>query len=397
MKYLLSANTWDDAELQAIYDVCKSGRYTMGAKVREFELEFARFFGSKYAVMVNSGSSANLLAVAAQFYRQKNPLRPGDEVIVPAVSWSTTYYPLFQYGLRLRFVDIDIDSLNLDLDQVEAAITPQTRAIFAVNLLGAPNDFTRLRDICRRHGLLLLEDNCESMGAKFDGVFAGTFGVCGTFSTFFSHHICTMEGGVVVTDDEEIYHILVSLRAHGWTRELPDQNHVFNKSLDSFTDLYRFVLPGYNLRPLEMSGAVGLQQLQKLDGFLQTRRRNAEHLRAKLAHVEGIRLQKQIGEGSWFAFSFVLEGRLKGRRPEVIQELTRVGVETRPIVAGNFAKNPVLRYFQYSIHGDLPHANAIDSDGFYIGNHHVDLRLQIDEAASVLLNCTQQPVASGCK
>ena len=259
MRYPLASSTWNHREIEAIGSVLGSGRYTMGSRVKEFEEQFADHFGARHAVMVNSGSSANLLAVAAMRYRN-DALQPGQEVIVPSVSWGTTYYPLHQYGLRLNFVDVDLDTLNMDLDAVEEAITSGTRAIFAVNLLGAPNDFNRLREICAKWDLILLEDNCESMGATYDGKYAGTFGICGTFSTFFSHHICTMEGGVILTDDEEVFQIITSLRAHGWTRELPADSFVHKKSDDPFYETFRFVLPGYNVRPLEISAAAGLAQ-----------------------------------------------------------------------------------------------------------------------------------------
>jgi CDP-6-deoxy-D-xylo-4-hexulose-3-dehydrase len=257
----LATSTWDQAEYDALQNVIASGRFTMGPLVRRFEEQFAEAFGSKHAVMVNSGSSANLVAIAAAALDDRNRLEPGDEIIVPAVSWATTYYPIHQYGLTLRFVDIDPHTLNLDLDQVEAAIGPRTRGVFAVNLLGNPVDYARLAAICDAHDLLLWEDNCESLGATFEGKAAGTFGQMGTFSAFFSHHISTMEGGIVLTDDEKLSQMLTSLRAHGWTRELPVENHVHPKSGDEFDDLFRFVLPGYNVRPLEMSGALGIEQL----------------------------------------------------------------------------------------------------------------------------------------
>jgi CDP-6-deoxy-D-xylo-4-hexulose-3-dehydrase len=211
----LATSSWDDAEHDAMQRVIASGRFTMGPLVAQFERDFAAQFGSAHAVMVNSGSSANLVAIAAAVLNPEIDLNPGDEVLVPAVSWATTYYPLHQYGLKLRFVDIDIDTLNMDLDLAEQAITERTKAVFAVNLLGNPNDFDRLQKLCDDHGLLLLEDNCESLGATFNGRAAGTFGAMGTFSTFYSHHIATMEGGVVLTDDERLYQMLVSLRAHG--------------------------------------------------------------------------------------------------------------------------------------------------------------------------------------
>lgn len=376
MRYPLASSTWGGREIDDINSVLRSGRYTMGSRVKEFERRFADYFGARYAVMVNSGSSANLLAVAAMRYRQ-NALQPGDEVIVPSVSWGTTYFPIHQYGLKLRFVDVDLDTLNIDLDAVEEAITPKTRALFAVNILGAPNDFGRLTRICAGRNLVLLEDNCESMGAAYDGRYAGTFGVCGTFSLFFSHHICTMEGGVILTDDEELRQIVTSLRAHGWTRELPARSFIHNKSEDPFYETFRFVLPGYNVRPLEICGAVGLTQLDKLGGFLVARRQNARLFIELFGKLDYVRIQKPVGDSSWFGFSLILEGRLAGRRDRVVRRLTEAGVECRPIVAGNFTKNPVVRYFDYDIHGDLKNAAKVDADGFFIGNHHYDISEQL--------------------
>ncbi|WP_434428996.1 DegT/DnrJ/EryC1/StrS family aminotransferase [Aeromonas veronii] len=226
MKYSLASTTWDHAEYSALQRVIDSEMFTMGKEVAAFELDFAAFIGSKFAVMVNSGSSANLAMIAALMFRKEGGIKRGDEVIVPAVSWSTTYHPLQQYGLKLKFVDIDRDTLNFDLEQLAEAITENTRVILAVNLLGNPNDFNKINGLIKNKNILLLEDNCESLGATYCGKQAGTFGLMGTYSSFFSHHISTMEGGLVVTDDEELYHILLCVRAHGWTRNLPKFNHV---------------------------------------------------------------------------------------------------------------------------------------------------------------------------
>lgn len=382
--YPLATSTWDEAEYAALQRVIESGRFTMGPLVRRFESEFAEWVGSKYAVMVNSGSSANLLAVAAAVLDPEIDLNRGDEVIVPAVSWATTYYPLSQYGLTLRFVDIDLDTLNLDLDQVEAAIGPRTKAIFAVNLLGNPNDFTRLQAIAERNGLVLLEDNCESLGARDAGRAAGTVGIMGTFSAFFSHHISTMEGGLVVTDDERLYQILISLRAHGWTRELPEKNFVHDKTGDAFDDLFRFVLPGYNVRPLEMSGALGIEQLKKVPALVEGRRDNAAYFTERFSDLDTVRIQKETGESSWFGFSMVLEGALAGRRAEVVAALKDAGIESRPIVAGNFAKNPVLEYLDAVVPDALPNADKVDVDGLFVGNHHYPVRDGIDAIHRVI-------------
>ncbi|MDO8586176.1 MAG: DegT/DnrJ/EryC1/StrS family aminotransferase [Armatimonadota bacterium] len=388
MRYSLASSTWDDREIEAVDSVLRAGRYTMGPQVKEFERRFAEYFGARFAVMVNSGSSANLLAVAAMRYK-RNPLMPGDEVIVPAVSWGTTYYPVHQYGFKLRFVDVDLDTLNMDLDAVEEAITPRTRAIFAPNILGASNDFNRLREICADRNLVLLEDNCESMGAVYEGKYTGTFGVCGTFSTFFSHHMCTMEGGVVLTDDEELYQIIVSLRAHGWTRELPAKNFVRDKDDDPFREMYRFVLPGYNVRPLEVSAAIGIEQLDKLGGLLAARRRNARHFVELFGNLDYVRVQKPLGDSSWFGFSLILEGCLAGRREQVVKRLMEAGVECRPIVAGDFTKNPVIQYFDYEIHGDLKNAEKVDNDGFFVGNHHYDISEELSGLKELLETCAR--------
>ena len=384
-KFPLATATWGQEEQDAMQRVIASGMYTMGANVQAFERDFGQYVGSKYCVMVNSGSSAILLMVAALFYT-KNPklkLKRGDEVIVPAVSWSTTYYPLYQYGLKIKFVDIDLHTLNYDLEQLEKAVTDKTRAIMAVNLLGNPNDFGRIQQIIGKRDIVLMEDNCESMGAKYQGRDAGTFGVMGGFSSFFSHHISTMEGGLIVTDDEELYQILLSLRAHGWTRNLPKQNLVCSdKSDDPFEESFRFVLPGYNVRPLEIEGALGVEQVKRLPALIEQRRKNGKLLQAALANHPDIIIQQEIGESSWFGFSLVIRPGSKLTRKALVVKLNELGFECRPIVAGNFAKNEVVKYFDSEVHGTLKNAEHIDQNGLFVGNHHYP----IPEAFTALAN-----------
>ncbi|MES2948363.1 MAG: DegT/DnrJ/EryC1/StrS family aminotransferase [Pseudomonadota bacterium] len=373
VKFPLATASWGQEELDAIQRVIASGMFTMGANVLAFEQAFAQYAGSRHCVMVNSGSSANLLMVAALFYTQnpKLKLQRGDEVIVPAVSWSTTYYPLHQYGLKIKFVDIDLHTLNYDLDQLEAAVTDKTRAIMAVNLLGNPNDFDRISTIIGGRNIVLMEDNCESMGATHHGKQAGTFGVMGTFSSFFSHHISTMEGGMIVTDDEELYQILLSIRAHGWTRNLPKQNLVCSdKSDDPFEESFRFVLPGYNVRPLEMEGAIGIEQVKRLPTIVSERRKNGKLLQSGLGAHPDVLIQKEIGESSWFGFSLVIRPGSPLTRKALVARLQGLGFECRPIVAGNFAKNEVVKYFDSEVHGMLTNAEHIDRNGLFVGNHH---------------------------
>ncbi|EFF7415148.1 DegT/DnrJ/EryC1/StrS family aminotransferase [Escherichia coli] len=384
--YPLASNTWDEYEYAAIQSVIDSKMFTMGKKVELYEKNFADFFGSKYAVMVSSGSTANLLMIAALFFTNKPKLKRGDEIIVPAVSWSTTYYPLQQYGLKVKFVDINKETLNIDIDSLKNAISDKTKAILTVNLLGNPNDFAKINEVINNRDIILLEDNCESMGAVFQNKQAGTFGVMGTFSSFYSHHIATMEGGCVVTDDEELYHVLLCLRAHGWTRNLPKENMVTGtKSDDIFEESFKFVLPGYNVRPLEMSGAIGIEQLKKLPGFISTRRSNAQYFVDKFKDHPFLDIQKEVGESSWFGFSFVIKEGAAIERKSLVNNLISAGIECRPIVTGNFLKNErVLSYFDYSVHDTVANAEYIDKNGFFVGNHQIPLFNEIDYLRKVL-------------
>ncbi|TLD82254.1 DegT/DnrJ/EryC1/StrS family aminotransferase [Helicobacter sp. MIT 05-5293] len=384
MNFTLAQSTWDSKELQAIEEVIKSDYFTMGKKVAKFEEDFAAFVGAKYAVMTSSGSSANLIATAALFYTKNPKLQRGDEAIVPAVSWATTYYPLYQYGLKLKFVDIDLETLNYDLEALNAAVSEKTKMIMVVNLLGNPNDFAAIKNIIKGKDIILLEDNCESLGAEFEGKAAGTFGVMGTFSTFYSHHIATMEGGFVVTDDEELYHILLCLRAHGWTRNLPKQNHITTKSDDAFSESFRFILPGYNVRPLEMSGAIGIEQLKKFPQFLEQRRENAKVFSHFFANHPDFIIQKEIGKSSWFGFSFIIRLDSKLKRKKVIHTLQNHNIESRPIVAGDFTQNEVIKYFDYEIFGDLKNAKYLHQNGFFVGNHQNNLSESLEQLAKVL-------------
>jgi len=381
--YPLATNTWDEKELQAIQSVIDRDIYSMGDSVAQFEQDFARFINRKYCVMTSSGSAANLIATAALFYTKNPILKRGDEVIVPAVSWSTTYFPLQQYGLRLKFVDIDLDTLNYDLEALESAITDDTKMIMAVNLLGNPNNFDVINSLIKDKNIFIFEDNCESMGAEYKGQQTGTFGVVGTFSTFFSHHMATMEGGFVTTDDEELYHVLLSLRAHGWTRNLPQQNHVSNKSDDWFEESFRFVLPGYNVRPLEMSGAIGIEQLKKLPYFLKQRRENAKLFVELFKDHPDFLIQKNIDNSSWFGFSLIIKPDSNLKRKDIISKLQENKIDCRPIVTGNFTRNDVMKFFDYEVHNELKNADYLHENGFFVGNSQVCLKEEI----SLLFKC----------
>ena len=346
IKYPIASSTWGGEEISAINKVTESGLITMGENVLKFEEDFSTYIGSKYSVMVNSGSSANLLMVASLFYYKSSNLKPGDEVIVPSTSWATTYYPLQQYGLHVHFVDIDLETLNYDLHKLSEAVSDKTRVIMAVNLLGNPNDFNGIEEIIGDKNIILIEDNCESLGAELNNKMAGTFGLMGTFSTYFSHHISTVEGGVITTDSEELYHILLSLRSHGWTRSLPSDNLLTGKKSDNdFYESFKFVLPGYNVRPLEYSGAIGIEQLKKLPEMILQRRKNAALWVEEMSKYPFLKIQKEVGKSSWFGFSVIVMDDSKYSRDSIVGKLSNLGYAIRPIVAGNFVKTPLLSIF----------------------------------------------------
>jgi CDP-6-deoxy-D-xylo-4-hexulose-3-dehydrase len=388
--YTLASTTWDNEEVEVASQLLSSGKLTMGPEVAEFEKQFAKYIGTKYAVMFNSGSSANLGILAALRYMKNSPIKPGDHIIVPAVSWSTTYYPVNQCDFILDFVDIDSQTLNIDPKLVESAITPNTKAIFAVNLLGNPANLVELKKIADEHNILLIEDNCESLGAEINKQRTGSFGMAGSHSFFFSHHICTMEGGMVTTNSIELAETMISLRAHGWTRGLPNQNSVFNKSNNHWEDFFRFVLPGYNLRPLEISGAIGQIQLRKFPSFLQARRSNAKKFTELLLNSSSYQTQKEVGNSSWFGFSIILKGSLKGKREHLLKVLEENKVDTRPIVAGNFTINPVMEHLKFSTLPNLPNASLIHKEGFFIGNHHFDVSDELDKLYLLLLKFEEE-------
>ena len=241
-----------------------------------------------------------------------------------------------------------------------------------------------MQKIAKRYDLILLEDNCESLGATVDSKMTGSFGFASSHSFFFSHHICTMEGGMVNTNSKELMETLISLRAHGWTRGLEANNSVFSSSGNDWEDLYRFVLPGFNLRPTELSGAIGVKQLEKLPMFIQKRRENADLFVSKFKDNKNFKIQFEVGNSSWFGFSLILQNKLIGKRKELIKFLSINGIETRPIVAGNFTLNPVMKFLNFLPLPPLPSADLIHNEGFFIGNHHFDISDELSQVCSLL-------------
>ncbi len=384
-KYPLAFSTWGKEEIEAIQKVIDTDMYTMGKHVKQFEEEFAEYFGSPHAVMVNSGSSANLLMLSLLKWKYK---LTGD-IIVPVVGWATTYFPVVQNGFRLKFVDVDPNTWNLDVDKLRDAIDGNTCAIMAVNLLGNSCNYTKIKQLCEQHDLKLIEDNCESMGAKYHDKYTGTIGLAGSFSFFFSHHIQTMEGGMVLCQNEDDAQYMRSLRAHGWVRDLPDDSPLYKKTGNAFDDNFIFATPGYNIRPLEMSGAIGTEQMKKWPTIMNTRNANAQRFVELFANKSWCRIQQTVGKSSWFTFGIVLDGELKGRRSEIIEALDQAGVQNRPLASRNFLKQPVMRDLDHVVSGDMSAAEDIHENGFFVGNGSKDIKAEIETLHEVISKFVQ--------
>jgi CDP-4-dehydro-6-deoxyglucose reductase, E1 len=377
--YNLIYSNWSKKEIKNIKDVIKSNRYTMGKKVDEFEKKFSKYIGSKYSVMVNSGSSANLLALNSFFFKKKNKLKRGDEIIVPAISWSTTYSPMQQLGLKLKIVDVDLDTININFEKLKKAITKKTKAICVVNILGLPCELEKIKKLCKQKKILLFEDNCESLGAEINGKKCGSFGDVSTHSFFYSHHICTMEGGMISTNNHETYCILRSLRAHGWTRDLNFKNPLTKHDLKKTYELYNFILPGYNVRPLEMSGALGLTQIKKIDNFIKIRRDNLKFFNSLFKDDERFILPSNKHFSSSFSFPIIFKDTSKKKQLKFYEVMKKNKIDFRLIAGGCFTKQEYSRYFDYKIYNNLNNSIKIHKDGFVVGNAPINLKNKISK------------------
>ena len=362
----LTHKTYDDKEICAMVDVLLEDKLTMGEKVKQFEKEFANYVNSKYAIMVNSGSSANLLAMATLCnFKFKNKLNSGDKIIIPAICWSTSVWPIIQMGLEPVFVDIKLETLNSDIDKIELLLENDSkiRGIVPVHIIGNCTNMEKLMQLKDKYDLIMMEDTCESLGSTYNKKYLGTFGECGTFSFYYSHHITTVEGGMVVTNDEEIYEILKCLRAHGWSRE---QKNYVNTPHNKFT----FINLGYNLRPMEIQAAMGIVQLGKLNNQNNHRKNNYKKVVDLLAKKNTGKYKfiqtEPYCDCCWFVIALILDNKYD--KNNVIEVLESKNIETRPIVTGNFARQPVFKELAININlDDYQNANIVHDYGFFIG------------------------------
>ncbi len=377
MKIRLHEPTFGEEEIQAACDQMRTTQVTMGEKVRQFEQQCADYFGGATrnhirALMCNSGSSANLLAIAALSNPTwPNHLKPGDEVIVPALSWATSVWPIIQHGLIPVFVDCDLHTLNVDYEELEAAITPKTRAIMVVHVYGNPCDMPRILTMAKKNDIFVIEDTCESMGATFGGRPVGTFGDIGTMSLYYSHHITTFEGGLCFSPSHQLIDLMRVLRAHGWSRE-SDDHEKYAAQYPDIDPRFIFVNIGYNLRPTEVQAVIGMRQLPKLKDIIKNRRVTYAAYRAglkKYSHWLRFQDEQENGKASWFGFCITLTQIAPFSLKEITSFLQSRGIETRPIIAGNMARHPALKMFSHRISGTLENCDTVMQRGFAIGCH----------------------------
>lgn len=377
-RFPLGYSSWDSEEVLAGLECLLEQRTTMWTKCEAFENEFAEYLCSENAVMVNSGSSADLVMMMAAV--ELGMLKPGDEILIPAVTWPTQVWAALQVGLKVKFVDVDVATLNTSPQILEKAIGHKTKAVFLVHLMGNPCNMEGIQDLCSDR-ILIFEDCCEALGARFNVHNVGTFGLASAFSFFASHHISTMEGGMVCTNNPDFAEQCRLLRAHGWARDLKHRI----SDVDVFTRYgmvedprYLFLGKGFNFRPTELQGAIGSVQLKKLDAMNEIRNQNFRKVNSQFhvtnGHfIEGILPTHHKAEPAWFALPFVLREGLPYTRKDVTAHLERHGIDTRPIVGGNLARHP--GFAKLNLGANLPGANAIHDRGFYVGLPPKDISL----------------------
>lgn len=395
----LSVARLSETDIQNVIGTLKSGKLTMGKNVRSFETEMARYLNVDHFIMVNSGSSANLLIFEYMLRPSSGSalLKPGDGVLVPAIAWPTTIWPIIQLGLVPVFVDVSLETLTLDLARAEQIIheSPvEIKAIFPIHALGYAIDHNLLSDFAKKYSLTLINDVCESLGAWKHGVHAGCTGIASSYSFYFSHHITTMEGGGIATNSLEIANDLRAMRSHGWSRDRSDSKDWAN-GLDAPASKFQFITTGYNVRPTEIQAAIGLNQVSHIDEYVQTRSKLAYSVsnllrdsKIELIGSEYISLE-QKPRHSWMMLPLRVSSA-KNDKARIQEFLEANGVETRPVLTGNFLRQPAMRRnFNYGNPEDFPNADWISDHCFLIGAHQDYSDSQISYLLEVLKKATK--------
>ena len=383
IKYSLLENAFSREDIKKGIEVLNSSKITMSKKTFEFENYFKKKNNSNFALMVNSGSSANLLMVAAACNpMRKKRLNPGDEVLIPAVCWSTSLWPLVQYGLKPVFVDIDVDTLNMSIKDLKKKLSKKTKAIMCVHLLGLSSDMEKIIQIAKRKKLIIFEDTCESLGSKYKLKRLGNYGDFGTYSFYYSHQITSGEGGMIVCKNSFDYNLLKCLRSHGWSRGTSFHRY-FKKRYKKLDEKFMFINAGYNLRPLDINAAIGLNQYKRLSNFIKTRTNNRNLIIKTLINhpkwndqFKFISPSKNISP-SWFGFPMLINDHIKVDKKKYLKFLDLNGIENRPIVSGNFLNQPAIKLYNLKNQGIFRNAELIDKKGFFIGLHTKKISLRV--------------------
>ena len=368
--YPLVDNPYRPKDINQAIKVLRSSKITSGPKTLEFQSKFSKKIKTNYSLLVNSGSSANLLAMQCLInpYRKKR-LKQGDEILIPSLCWSTSLWPIIQSGLKPKFVDIKKETLNLDLNDLRKKISKKTKGIMLVHVLGNCTNMNELMNTIKKHNLILIEDTCESLGTTYKNKYLGTFGEFSSFSFYSSHQISSGEGGMICCKHEEDFEIIKSLRAHGWSRGLKNEKKIAknNKQLDK---RFIFYNSGFNLRSTDISASIGLSQFKDLDKFIKVRRANRNLIiksfkKKKINNFFYIIRENKYVKPSWFGIPILISKSLK--RDKIINNLEKKGVETRPIISGNFLKQPSIKKYKLNKNVKMKNAEYINQKGFFIG------------------------------
>ena len=376
-----AGRVFDADELQTLVDSSLDFWLTAGRFAREFERDFARFYGLRSAVLVNSGSSADLLALTALTSPRlgDRALQPGDEVITVAAGFPTTVNPIFQNGLVPVFVDVEVPTYNIDTALLEAARSSRTRAVMIAHTLGNPFDAERVSDFCRKHNLWLVEDCCDAVGSTFNGKLVGTFGDLATVSFYPAHHMTMGEGGCVLTDMPLLKTLVESFR--DWGRDCwcePGKDNTCGKRFDrqcgelpsGYDHKYTYSHIGYNLKITDMQAAVGVAQLKKLPSFIAARRRNFHSLYAALKDLEEFLILPEATPGSdpsWFGFPLAVRPGSPVTRNMIVRFLESRKIQTRLLFAGNLTRQPAYLGKQFRVAGSLERTDFVMNNVFWVG------------------------------
>ena len=379
-KLPLSVIQYDAQDIINCLNTLTRGWPTIGKEVLNVEKKIQKLLKIKNAIMLNSGGSANFLILyllSSVYAKKKDKLNKGDEVITPAVTWSTTVSSIIQNNLVPVLVDVNLPTYDINAELMEKAITKKTKAIMLVHPLGHVCNMEKIIRICKKYNLLLIEDNCESIGAKFKDKFAGTFGKFASISMYQSHHISAVEGGMVLTNDDFYADILRSMRANGWLREVRNKKTkkefiLKNKNID---ESFMFPYIGFNFKPTDMAAALVSNQIDKLNSFISIRSKAANNLINKLKKYENYLIlpttTKNV-KNSWFTFPITVKPNKKFNKKKLVDFLSKNKIANRPIIAGNIADQPFLKKFKFK-KTTLKNSKLVMDSGFFIGlNHKLD-------------------------